>query len=331
MNIFLLLLNNMKKNIAIITGGDSAEYQISLDSAKIVLDSLSRKKYNSFEIIVKNNKWILSENNLELDMTDFSVKINSKKISFDYAFIVIHGPPAENGDIQNYLEQINIPYSSCNSKISKLTFNKFQCNKQLSKLGFTVAKSMQIVNSKEINYNKIIEEIGLPCFVKPNEAGSSYGITKAMSSTDLISGIKKAFTYSKTIIIEKYIQGTEVSCGVYKNNSQIISLPITEIISQRDFFDYKAKYEGFSEEITPANIEKNIYQTIQNTTIDIYIKMNLRGVCRIDYIIMNNTPYIIEINTIPGLSKESIIPQQISESGTTIENFLDILIKNTSK
>jgi len=314
------------ERVAILTGGDSAEYNISLLSADTVLKNLNKKKYDAIIVHLKND--IYTIDGKEIDQTDFSYISGNTRIYFDKIFIALHGTPAEDGLIQDYFDNLQIPYSSCNSEISALTFDKFNCNKKLHKLGFRCPKSILIYDKKEIVTSEIINEIGLPLFVKPNKSGSSCGISKVSKESQLSMAIQNAFQHDKQIIIERSVNGTEVSCGVYSDGNQVNPLPITEIISENEFFDYEAKYNGKSKEITPARITKKLTSLIQETTMEIYKKMNLSGICRIDFIIEKNKPYIIEINTIPGLSEESIIPKQLEEAKISLSEIFDLCLIN---
>ena len=314
------------ENIAILTGGDSAEYEISLLSANTVLKHLQTSKYNAIIVHLKNGEY--SVGNKKVDIRDFSYDKGNTKIKFNKIFIALHGPPAENGLIQDYFDAIKIPYTSCNAKVSSLTFDKFECNNKLNRLGFRCADSIAIYSNEKISESKIIRRIGLPCFVKPNGAGSSYGISKVTKITDLSKAIRNALLHDKKVIIESFINGIEVSCGVYSNGNKINTLPITEIISENDFFDYEAKYEGQSKEITPARISKQLSSDIKKITIDIYKQINLSGICRVDFIIQNKKPYIIEINTIPGLSEESIIPKQLEAANISLSEIFDLCLQS---
>lgn len=313
-------------NIGILTGGDSAEYNISLLSAETVLKHLKRNKYKAEIIHLKNGKYCVGQQ--KIDTSDFTYIKDNKKVKFDKIFIALHGPPAENGLIQDYFDSLKLPYTSCNANISALTFNKFECNNMLKKKGFKCAKSL-IINKNE-NYSEIdiIKKVGLPLFVKPNGAGSSYGISKITEKHNILNAIKKAFSFDHKVIIESCINGIEVSCGVYTDGNKINTLPITEIVSENNFFDYEAKYQGKAQEITPARINKKLTEEIQNTTVQIYKKMKLKGICRIDFIIEKNQPYIIEINTIPGLTEESIIPKQLKVANIKLSDFFDICLNN---
>ena len=319
------------KEIAILTGGDSAEYEISIQTSEVVLNNLKSNKYKGTIIHLKDNKWtvIIDEKRIEINKNDFSYCINSEIKYFDYVFMSLHGPPAENGLIQPYFDNLNLPYSSCNAEVSALTFNKSECNKQLLKMGFNCAKSLHLQKGENIVSEFVKNTLGLPCFIKPNQAGSSFGITKVYKIDDIPQAIDTAWKHDEIALIEQFIDGTELSCGVRIQNNKITAFPITEIISENDFFDYNAKYNGLSQEITPARISKKQTKQIQDITEEVYEKMNLRGICRIDFIIMNEIPYIIEINTIPGLSEESIIPKQAKEAGITLSELFDNCIETT--
>ncbi len=326
---FVILIIIME-NIAILTGGDSAEYDISLLSANTVFKHLDHNIYKRYIIHLKNNIFttIIDNKEIVLDKKDFSFIYNSKKIEFKKVFMALHGPPAENGIIQLYFDKLNITYTGCKAKIASLTFNKYQCNSKLKDLGFNCARSYLYTKNKKIDKN-IIKKLGFPCFVKPNASGSSFGVSKVNNESELDNAIKKALKHDDQVIIEEFINGTEVSSGVFYNGKKIIALPITEIISDNDFFDYEAKYHGKSQEITPARISKRKTKEIQETSINVYKKILLKGICRIDYIIMKNKIYIIEINTIPGLSEESIIPKQIKSGKFQISQIFQTCLLNT--
>ena len=303
------------ENIGILTGGDSAEYNISILSAKTVLSNLS-DQYKGYIVHLKKNIFTVTikTNSIAVDTKDFSFTYKRKKIKIRKVFMALHGPPAENGVIQRYFDKLNIKYTSCNANVSRLTFHKYNCNNKLKNLGFKCAKSHLHTYNKKVSAKDIIKKIKLPCFVKPNGSGSSYGISKVNKESELEGAIKNSLLYDKEVVIEEAIIGMEVSCGVFFNGTTSIALPITEIETKNEFFDYSAKYNGESNEITPARISEEMTRNIQNTSINIYNQMNLRGICRIDFIINNNAIYVIEINTIPGLSKESIIPKQIKSA-----------------
>ncbi len=320
------------ENIAILTGGDSAEHDISLLSAKTVLENLDKNIYKGYIIYLnkKNFTLLINDENININKEDFSCIYKKKKIKFQKVFIALHGPPAENGEIQNYFENLKIKYTACTAETSALTFNKYQCNNKLKKLGFICAQSLIHKQENPVKLNDIINNIGIPCFIKPNESGSSYGITKVTESKNISAAINIALKHSNEVIIEEYIKGKELSCGVFFDGKIIQTLPITEIQSENDFFDYEAKYEGKSQEITPAEIDEELATDIKEISTNVYKKMNLRGICRIDFIVMNKQAYIIEINTIPGLSKESIVPQQLAAANIKLADFFTICLANVN-
>lgn len=319
------------KNIAILTGGDSAEYDISMLSANTVLQHLNPELFNGFIIHLKNDKFtvLINEIKFNVDKSNFTFEVENKRISFDAIFMALHGSPAENGLIQPYFDNLNIPYTSCNAKVSALTFNKYECNKKLKELGFSCAASFLYKKGDNIIEQEIIDRVKLPCFVKPNGAGSSFGISKVKKKEDLSKAINNALKHDNKVLIEQFIDGIEISCGVYTNKNNIHALPITEIVSENEFFDYQAKYEGKSQEITPARISEKLTIEVQKLTTKIYKAIELSGICRIDYIIMNEKPYIIEINTIPGFTEESLIPQQVKSANLKLSViFENCLVKN---
>jgi len=322
----------LKKNIAILAGGFSAERKISLQSAQIVLKNIS-KKYNPYLIIVDLNEWNveLNSNYYPVNKEDFTTTINKQIIKFDFAFIAIHGSPGEDGKLPLLFEKLHIPFSCSNSKASALTFNKYNCNTHLIKHNFNCSKSILIKKKDSINIQKIITHTYLPCFVKPNNSGSSFGISKVNNKEELHPAIRKAFKYDNEVIIESFLEGTEVTCGVHNFDSNLFAFPLTEIVSKNDFFDYEAKYQGCSDEITPARINDAITKEIQSISKNIYSLLNLNGIIRIDFIIVNDTPFIIEVNTIPGLSSESIIPKMAQSIGLSLEDLFLKIIENNLK
>lgn len=317
------------KNVAIITGGDSKEFDISLKSAETVFKNIDREKYNPYLILIKNDKWeIKIEDKLHDIDSSLKAKVNGKELNFKLVFMALHGPPAENGELQISLEKNNIKYTCCDSKTSKLTFDKFRCNQLLFTKNYFIANSILISKDEVINIQEIETNFNLPLIVKPNQAGSSNGISIVKNYKEIFDAIKLASVHDNEVIIEEYIKGTEVSCGILKIKDQINLLPITEIVSENDFFDYDAKYNNKSEEITPARITKNERKLIHQTTEKIYKELALKGICRIDFIIKNSKPFVIEINTIPGLSEKSIIPKQLKAAGYNLKEVFSICLEN---
>ena len=306
-------------------GGFSAEKIISMKSGQIVADFLDKNLFNVYVVIIDNLGWRLDLNSKSypVDRSDFSVEVERKKILFDGVFIAIHGIPGENGELQSYFDNLNIPYNCSGVYASELSFDKGKCNDFLKKNGIQCAESMKLFKNVNFNIHSIIEKLKLPCFVKPNSNGSSFGISKVNIKDQLIPAIEKAFEYDDCVLIESLLTGKEVTCGVHNLNNDIETFPITEIISENDFFDFEAKYEGKSKEITPAEISKEHAEKVTKKAIRVYKLLNLNGIARIDFMIMNNEPHVIEVNTVPGLSKESIIPQQAICQGMSLSELFN--------
>ena len=312
----------MKKNIAIIMGGYSSEYEISLKSGNVVYKSLDNKKYNLYRIHIFKDKWVYVDDNgneFPIDKNDFSVSVNGKKLNFDCIFNAIHGSPGEDGFMQAYFSLLNIPQTSCNMYQAALTFNKRDCLSVLKPYGIKTAESYYVNLGDVIDENAIIKKVGLPCFVKANKAGSSFGITKVYKKQDLQHAIDVAFTEDDEIIIESFLDGVEVSVGVIKYKGEVKVLPITEIVSDNDFFDYKAKYLGESQEITPARISDVMTNKVQTVAKQVYEILKMDGFTRSEYIFKDGEPHLLEVNTVPGFTKESILPQQAMAAGISLE------------
>jgi len=324
----------MRKNIAIIMGGYSSEYEISLKSGNVVYESLDDTKYNIYRIHIFKNKWVYvddNDNEFPIDKHDFSVTIHNQKTNFDCVFNAIHGSPGEDGYMQAYFELLNIPQTSCNMYQAALTFNKRDCLSVLKPYGIKTAESYYINLGDMIDEDAIIKKVGLPCFVKANKAGSSFGITKVYKKEDLQNAIDVAFAEDDEIIIESFLDGVEVSVGVIKYKGEIKVLPITEIVSDNDFFDYKAKYLGESQEITPARISNDMTKKVQNLAKQVYEILKMDGFTRSEYIFKDGEPHLLEVNTVPGLTKESILPQQAAAAGISLKALFGNAIEEAMK
>lgn len=311
------------KNIAIIMGGYSSEYKISLISGNVVYKFLDKSKYNAFRIHIFKEKWVYVDDadvEFPIDKNDFSVTVNENKISFDCVFNAIHGTPGEDGLMQAYFELLGIPQTSCDYYQSALTFNKRDLLSVLKPYGIKTAISYYLNKGDVINTTEIINKVGLPCFVKPNKAGSSFGISKVKTEVELPTAIETAYKEDNEIIIESFLDGTEVSVGVINYKGEIIVLPITEIVSENDFFDYEAKYQGKSQEITPARLSDEMTQKVGTIAKRAYEVLKMKGFSRSEFIIVNNEPHMLEMNTIPGLTTESLIPQQAAAAGISLED-----------
>jgi len=322
----------MKKNIALVTGGFSGEAVISYKSAITIDNNLDREKFNVYTIDIRPEGWFyeLGGGEKEIDKNDFSLKIGEQKIKFDAVFIGIHGTPGEDGKLQGYFDTLDIPYTSCNAATSALTFNKRFTVAVAAFSGICVAKSEVLIKNNFQNPDEIAGKLRFPVFVKPNNGGSSIGMSKVNQPSDEFGeAVEKAFREDNQVLIEEFIEGRELTVGVFRTKGNIIVLPITEIISKKDFFDYEAKYEGASTEVTPAKIDEVIADKIRDAAAKIYKIFNCRGIVRIDFIYHEETkqPFMLEINTIPGQSEASIIPQQVRAMGWSLKEFYTKLVE----
>lgn len=311
-------------------GGYSSEAQISLKSGQVVYDQLNRDIYQPYKIHILENKWVLVlEDNSEypIDKNDFSAQISDEKITFDVVFNAIHGTPGEDGLLQAYFQLINLPQTSCNYYQSALTFNKRDMLSVLKPYGIKTAISYYLNEGDPIHIDEITQHVGLPCFVKPNRSGSSFGISMVKEVDELQTAIDRAYQEDNEIIIESYLKGTEVSVGVINYRGEIKVLPITEIVSENEFFDYEAKYQGKSKEITPARIDENIKQKVEIIAEKIYRILNMDGFSRSEFIIVGEEPFLLEMNTVPGLTQESILPQQAQAAGISLAELFDNAIQ----
>ena len=311
------------KKIAIIMGGYSSEYKISLTSGNVVYQNLDRTKFKGYRIHIFKEKWVfVDENDTEfpIDKNDFSVTVNNEKIKFDCVFNAIHGTPGEDGLLQAYFELLGIPQNSCDYYQAALTFNKRDLLSVLKPYGIKSATSYYLNLGDEIKQDEILEKVGLPCFVKPNKSGSSFGISKVKTKDELLFAIANAYKEDNEIIIESFLDGTEVSVGVINYKGETVVLPITEIVSENDFFDYEAKYLGKSQEITPARISEDIAEKIRAVAKKAYTILKMSGFSRSEFIIVDGEPFMLEMNTIPGLTTESLIPQQARAAGISLED-----------
>lgn len=318
------------KKVAVIEGGYSSEKAVSIKSAQTVFDNLDRTKFDPTRVLIDENEWTAydEDSRYPIDKSDFSFIKNSTKDNFEYAFIVIHGTPGEDGKLQGYFDMIGIPYNTSSAAITSLTFQKFHCNQFLKNFGVNVAEAVLIKPGDEINEEEILKKVSLPCFVKPTDGGSSFGVSKVKAKKELKHAIKLAFKHGSEIIVEANIEGRELTNGVYRDAEGIKTLPITEIITDNEFFDYEAKYKGQSNEVTPADLDYEITNKIKALTHHIYNTLGLKGIVRMDYIINNDgIPFLIEINSVPGMSKESIVPQMVIEEGISMKKLLSEVIK----
>ena len=327
----------MKRIIAIVAGGDSSEHDVSLRSAQGIYSFMNKDLYDCYIITIQGSEWTAQWGDSQfstIDKNDFSFETDHGRIRPDFAYITIHGTPGENGILQGYFDLIHLPYSTCNVLVEALTFNKFSLNQYLKTWGIRVAESLLIRRGQEdsLNVTDIVEKIGLPCFVKPNADGSSFGVTKVKTAEELKPAIQKAMDEGSEVMIESYLEGTEITCGCYKTKKVQRVFPVTEVVSHKEFFDYDAKYNGAVEEITPARISDETTQRVQQLTSAIYDILGCEGIIRIDYILTgekgNEKINLLEINTTPGMTATSFIPQQVKAAGLEMAEVLSDIIEN---
>lgn len=322
----------MKRNIAIVWGGYSSEVVVSAKSMAGVYSFLDKEKYNIYKVKIVKESWTVEIDGeiYPVDKNDFTFLCprQKEKVQFDFAFIIIHGSPGEDGHLQAYFDMLDIPYSTCGMMASSLTMNKFVCNNFLKNFGIRVANSLYLNKDSKYSIDDIADKLGLPMFVKPNTGGSSFATTKVKARDQIQKAIDMAFGETPDVIIESFIEGREVTCGCYKVKGKEVVFPLTEVVTSNDFFDYNAKYEGQVEEITPARIAKDMTDEIQRLTRKIYDLVGAKGIIRVDFIISGDIPYLLEVNTVPGMTQTSFIPQQVAAAELNITEVLTEIIEN---
>ena len=322
----------MKKNIAIVAGGDSSEVVVSLKSAAVLYSFMDKERYNLFIVTIVGQTWQVEWSDTEkiaIDKNDFSFTRNGVKTNFDFAYITIHGTPGENGILQGYFDLIGLPYSCCGVLAAAITFNKFTCNQYLKGFGVKVSESLVLRAGQTVSDEEVAQKIGFPCFVKPNVGGSSFGVTKVKSIEQVQPAIALAFAEGAEVMVEAFMAGTEITCGVYKTKTESHVLPITEVVSENEFFDFDAKYKGQVQEITPARISDALTERVHKLTSAIYDILGCKGIVRIDYIISEGDVInLLEVNTTPGMTATSFIPQQIAAGGMDIKDVMTEIIEN---
>ena len=329
-------MEQSKRNIAIVCGGDSSEHDVSLRSAQGLYSFFDKAKYNVYIVDVKGTDWHVNFNDgatAAIDKNDFSFKCNGKRVFFDYAYITIHGQPGENGVMQGYFDLIHLPYSTSGVLVEAMTFDKFVLNNYLRGFGVRVAESILLRRGEDYDEEEIEKRLGMPCFVKPAADGSSFGVSKVKNADRLAPALRVAFMESNEVMIEKFIDGVEISQGIYKTRDKEVVLPATEVVTKNEFFDYDAKYNGQVQEITPARLSPETAAKVAAETSRIYDILHANGIIRIDYIIAkdeqgNDLIYMLEINTTPGMTATSFIPQQVRAAGLDIKDVLSEIVEN---
>jgi len=322
----------MKKKIALLTGGNSSEYPISLMSAKEMSKHIDSDKYELYVVTIRKKEWIVTSGlvcDVPMDRNDFSFSYQNQKTTFDLIIFAIHGTPAEDGKLQAYFDMLEIPYLGCSMLTSALTFDKNTCNNYLRNHNVLMAKSIIIKDIAKVNVDELVSKLGLPMFVKPNNGGSSYGASKVKTVEELRPAIEKAFKEDKAVLVEEFIKGKEITCGLVKTSSEEIVFPITEIVYNSEFFDTETKYNAeLVQEITPARISEELTLECQNLSSKIYDILNCEGLVRVDYFLSNGKFYFLEINAIPGMTENSLVPKQIRTSKYTEKQIFDLMIND---
>ena len=323
----------MKRIIAIVAGGDSSEHDVSMRSAEGIYSFIDKDKYTLYIVELTKKKWealLPDGSRAPIDKNDFSFSHDGQKVKPDFAYITIHGTPGENGILQGYFELLGIPYSTCDVLVSAMTFSKVTLNQYLKGFGVRVAESLLVNKRHGISDQDVIEKIGLPCFIKPNASGSSFGVTKVKTADQIQPALKEAFTESDDVMIEAFMDGIELANGCYKTKDKSVVLPITEVVSKNEFFDYNAKYKGEVTEITPARLSPELTDRVQKLTSAIYDILGCKGIVRVDYIITEGEKInMLEINTTPGMTATSFIPQQVRAAGIDIKDVMTDIIEDS--
>lgn len=324
----------MKKQIALVAGGYSGEYEISLKSAEGLYSFIDKTRYDLHRVLLTRDEWsvLLADGvRVPIDRNDFSYRHpDGRHVRFDFAYITIHGTPGEDGRLQGYFDMLGLPYSSCGALASALTFNKYTCSQFLGSQGVRVSDAIRLRRGDSVDADLVTKTLGLPVFIKPNAGGSSLGTTKVKVATEIDEAIRRAFACDDEVIIERFAPGTEVTCGCYKTRDRVVLLPLTEVVTSNDFFDFDAKYNGQVSEITPARISEDLTRKIQQETERIYNLIGAKGIIRVDYIIPpdGGEPVVLEVNTTPGMTQTSFIPQQIRAAGLQIADVMTEVIEH---
>jgi len=319
------------KNIAVVCGGNSGEYDVSMKSGKVACQNIDPAKYNTFLVEIKGLEWNYLADSGEkyaIDKSDFSLHLGEKQIRFDAVFNAIHGTPGEDGKLQGYFDLMNIPYTSCGVDTSALTFNKFFCNRFIQSFGIKTAHSRSYLSNEKIPVQEVIEALGLPVFVKPAGSGSSVGVSKVKKEGQLLDAVNEAFKSDNRVLIEEFIAGREICCGVMKQKKELVVFPLTEVIPAKEFFDYEAKYKGISTEITPAELEESMETEIKALSSFLYRQLNCKGFVRFDYILTPESLYFLEVNSIPGMTQASLLPQQARAFGMSEKALFTTVVDN---
>lgn len=324
----------MKKNVVVIAGGNSSEYEVSIKSGNHIFSEVDGERYNKYLMILKGRDWHveIDGKNYDVDKNDFSFCYDAKKIVIDFAYITIHGNPGENGMLQGYLDMMGIPYSTCNMLCEALTFDKYTCTNYLRGFGINTTNPIMLTRGQAYDKEAVVAEVGLPCFVKPNAEGSSFGVSKVKSVDEFDGAIKEAFSKCKEVLIESFLNGTEFTCGLYKVGGKKIIFPVAEVIPKKEFFDYEAKYDAkMSDEIIPGRFSEEITDQIQSMASEVYDLLRCEGIIRMDGFVCGDEVVMLEVNTTPGMTANSFIPKMVGVMGASLTEIISEIIEDKLK
>ncbi len=321
----------MKKNVVVIAGGNSSEYGVSIQSGNHIFEEVDGEKYNKYLMILKGRDWHIELDGAgyPVDKNDFSFEYAGKKIMFDFAYITIHGNPGENGMLQGYLDMMGIPYSTCSALCEALTFDKYTCTNYLNGFGINTTHPVMLTRGQAFSKEAVLEAVGLPCFVKPNAEGSSFGVSKVKSGEDFDAAIEEAFSKCKEILVESFIDGTEFTCGLYKAGGKKVIMPVAEVIPKKEFFDYEAKYDAtMSDEIIPGRFPEEITERIQSMASEVYDILRCEGIIRMDGFVRGEEVIMLEVNTTPGMTANSFVPKMVRAMGYRLRDVITEIIED---
>lgn len=324
----------MKKNIVVIAGGNSSEYEVSIKSGNHIFSEVDGERYHKYLMVLRGREWFveIESQKYPVDKNDFSFEYQGEKIDFDFAYITIHGNPGENGMLQGYLDMLGIPYSTCNTLCEAITFDKYTCTNYLNGFGINTTHPVMLVRGQAFDKEAVLGAVGLPCFVKPNAEGSSFGVSKVKTAEDFDAAVQEAFAKCREILVESFIDGTEFTCGLYKVGDKKVVMPVAEVVPKKEFFDYEAKYDAkMSDEIIPGRFSEEITDQIQEMASEVYDILRCEGIVRIDGFVRGEEVIMLEVNTTPGMTANSFVPKMIRVMGVSLREVITEIIENKLK
>lgn len=324
----------MKKNIVVIAGGNSSEYEVSIKSGNHIFSEVDGEKYNKYLMILRGRDWMveIGDQKFPVDKNDFSFEYQGKKVVFDFAYITIHGNPGENGMLQGYLDMMGVPYSTCNTLVEAITFDKYTCTNYLNAFGINTTHPIMLVRGKAFDKEAVLKTVGLPCFVKPNAEGSSFGVSKVKTAADFDAAVEGAFKMCREILVESFIDGIEFTCGLYKVGDKKVVMPVAEVVPKKEFFDYEAKYDAkMSDEIIPGRFSAEITDRIQDMASEVYDILRCEGIVRIDGFVRGEEIIMLEVNTTPGMTANSFVPKMVRVMGLPLRDVITGIIEEKLK